>query len=67
MEIDIDDIDIDRLRKDLIDHFTAAMFIVNPVAMMDLNRVETASDEEIIQIALSNKFDLRKYIKRKTI
>ena len=67
MEIDIDDIDIDKLRKDLIDHFTAAMFIVNPAAMMDLNRVENASDEELIQIAINNRFDITNYLKRKMI
>ena len=58
-----ENIDIEKLRKDLIDHFTAAMFIVSPVAMMDLTKVENATDEELIEIAISNKFNLEKYTK----
>lgn len=63
MNIDINDIDIEKLRNDLIEYFTSAMFIVSPVALVDLTEVENASDEELIQIALDNKFDLRKYLK----
>lgn len=58
-----ENIDIEKLRKDLIDHFTSAMFIVSPVAMMDLTKVEYATDEELIEIAISNKFNLEKYTK----
>ena len=63
MDIFIDDIDIKRLRKDLIDYYTSAMFISSPIAIMDLTKVEKASDKEIVDIACDNKFDLRKYIK----
>lgn len=63
MNIDIDVIDIEKLRKDLIDYFTSAMFIVSPVALVDLTEVENARDEMVIKIALDNKFDLSKYIK----
>lgn len=63
MNIDINDIDIEKLRNDLIEYFTSAMFIVSPVALVDLTEVENASDEKIIKIALDNKFDLKKYIK----
>lgn len=59
----IDDIDIEKLRKDLIDYFTSAMFMVSPVALVDLTEVENASAEKVIQIALDNKFDLTKYQK----
>ena len=59
--MDINDVDIEKLRQDLIDHFTAAMFIVSPVALMDLTEVENASDEEIVKIALENGFDLENY------
>jgi hypothetical protein len=37
----------------------------NPMAIMDLSRVESASDEELVEIALKNNFDLNKYIKSK--
>lgn len=63
MNIDIEKIDIEKLRKDLIEHFTAAMFIVSPIALMDLSIVENVSDEEVVKIALDNKFDLTKYLK----
>ena len=56
------DIDIDLLRQDLIDYFTSAMFMVSPVALVDLTEVENASDDKIIKIALDNGFDLNKYI-----
>lgn len=63
MSIDINDIDIEKLRNDLIEYFTSAMFIVSPVALVDLTEVENTSDENVIKIALNNKFDLKKYIK----
>ena len=59
-----ENINIEKLRKDLIDYFTDAMFMVSPVAIVDITNVETASDEELINIALSNRFDLKKYIDR---
>ena len=54
------DIDIDELRDDLINYFGTAMSC-NPIAMADLINVESASDEEIISIALSNGFNLEDY------
>lgn len=56
------DIDVDKLRQDLIDYFTSAMFMVSPVALVDLTEVENASDEKVIKIALDNGFDLCNYI-----
>ena len=57
-------IDYEKLRKDLIDYFGTAMSI-NPMAIMDLSRVESASDYELVEIAKRNNFDLNKYIKGK--
>ena len=62
MYINIEDIDINQLRKDLIDYYTSAMFIVSGAAMKDLINVEKATDEEIIKIAINNNFDLNNYI-----
>ena len=62
MNINIKDIDIDRLRSDLIDYFMAIVFGVSPVAFMDISEVENASDEKLIEIALSNNFDLSNYL-----
>ena len=56
-------IDIERLRDDLISFFGTAMSY-NRMAMMDLEKVKKASEEELIRIALENKFDLERYKKR---
>ena len=61
--MNIDNIDIEQLKKDLVDYFMSAMFMVSPIALVDLTEVENASDEKLIQIALDNKFDLKKYLK----
>ena len=57
------EIDFDRLREDLIDYFGTAMFNGFPVAVMDVTKVEMASNEQLIQIAYQNGFDLNNYIK----
>ena len=55
-------INISKLRRDLEDYFGTAMFSVSPVAMMDLERVQKASDEELITIAKECGFNIKKYI-----
>ena len=55
-------IDIEKLRKDLINYFGTAMISPFPAAIMNLTKVEKASAEELINIALKNGFDLEKYI-----
>lgn len=57
-------IDYEKLRKDLIDYYGTAV-ILNPMAMVDLLRVQNASDEELVDIAKRNGFDLTKYFKDK--
>ena len=57
------EIDFDRLREDLIDYFGTAMFNGFPVAVMDVTKVEMASNEQLIQIANQNGFDLNNYVK----
>ena len=54
-------IDVDALRRDLIDYYGSAMFSGMPAAMMDLTKVENASPEELVSIARTNGFDLSKY------
>ena len=46
-----------RLRRELEDYFGTAMFSGNPMAMMDLQRVQNASGQELRQIALQNGFN----------
>ena len=53
-------IDIDALRNDLINYFgTATMY--NKVAMMDLIKVENASANELVNLAIKNGFNLYDY------
>ena len=55
-------IDVNRLRRDLMDYFGTAMFNASPLAVMDLSRVERASDMDVVKIAQENGMDLREYI-----
>ena len=59
--MDFDTIDYEKLRKDLIDYFGSAMFSGLPMAIVDLGDVETASNDELVKIAVRNGFDLTKY------
>jgi hypothetical protein len=51
----------DKLKADLLDYFGTAMFAASPMVMMELSKVENASGNDLIQIALDNGFDLEKY------
>ena len=54
-------IDVDKLRKDMKDYYGTAMFGGFPMAVMDLSKVERASNEELVRMAQKNGIDLRKY------
>lgn len=56
------EVDIDELRKALMDYFGTAIQY-NPAAVMELTKVQRAGEEELIHIALSNGFDLNNYQK----
>jgi len=55
-------IDVEKIREDLMDYYGTAMFNASPLAMIELTKIEKATDKEIIQIAIDNKFDLNEYI-----
>ena len=55
-------IDTNRLRRDLMDYYGTAMFSGFPMAVVDLSRIERASDEELIEIAQKNGVDLSEYV-----
>lgn len=60
-------IDYKKLKDDLIDYFGTAMSF-NPMAIIELTKVENASVQQLIQIALNNGFDLDDYVhKTKTL
>lgn len=54
--------DIENLRNDLVNYFGTAMTNSFPMAVIDLNRVMSASSEELIKIAKANGFNLNNYI-----
>ena len=53
-------IDIDSLREDLKTYYGTSL-PYNPNAMIDLIKVENASDNEIVNIAIKNGFNLYDY------
>ena len=57
------ELDIDRLRKDLMDKYGTAMFSGFPAAFMDLSRIERMSDQEVLETAQKQKIDLSKYMR----
>jgi len=54
-------LNIEKLRNDLIDYYGTAMFNASPLAILELTKIKNASDNEIINIAIKNNFDLNKY------
>lgn len=55
------DIDIERLRKDLINYYGTAMFSASPMALMDVSKAEKASEQELIHMAKSAGLNLNRY------
>lgn len=52
--------DYERLRYDLIDYFGSAMSY-NPMAVVELSQVQSASNSKLEEIAIRNGFDLSDY------
>jgi len=53
--------DYERLRKDLVEYFGSAL-AYNPMAIMDVNRVQNATNIELEEIARKNKITLSDYV-----
>lgn len=65
MEIDINDIDIERLKSDLINYFEGAFFVGGfGAALMDITQIENANDYEVVQFAINNGFNLNNYLNK---
>ena len=56
-----EEINISKLREDLLDYYGTAMFNASPLAIIELVKIEKASDDELIEIAIDNNFDLNEY------
>lgn len=54
-------IDVDALRDYMRDYYGTAIFAGMPAAIIDVTRVERASDEELVKIALKEHVDLVKF------
>lgn len=59
--MNIDEIDFNRLRSDLINYFGTAVISASPLALADLSRVENADREELINIAMEIGLNLDNY------
>ena len=57
-----DNIDYESLRQDLMNYFGTAIFNGNPLAIMELSKVERASWQELINIARENNININNYI-----
>ncbi len=55
------EINVEKLRNDLIDYFGTALFTGNSMAIVDLSKIEQANDYELIEIAIQNGFNLNNY------
>ena len=56
-----DYIDIESLRRYLIDYLGTLMIVINPAVMFDLDRVSYGSDDDVIEVALAYGIDLDNY------
>ena len=54
--------DIQKLKKELEDYYGTAAFSGMPMAMTDLWKVQSSSDEEILKNAQENGFDISEYL-----
>ena len=63
IDIQIENIDVDKLRQDLINYYLGATYMVNPAAKEDIQRIKLATNEELVQIALKEKINLIEYLK----
>lgn len=57
------EINIQKLREDLIDYYGTAMFNGFPQAMMELEEIKRASDEKLLELAINKGINLNDYIK----
>jgi hypothetical protein len=62
MGIDIEKINIEVLRNDLINYFMGLAYVVSPVAFMNVAEVEKATPEELVEIAINNGFSIENYL-----
>ena len=55
------DLDISRLRDDLEDYYGTAVFSGMPAAVIELSQAQSASPQELVDMARQAGFDLGRY------
>lgn len=65
-DIDINKIDLDKLRQDLNMYFYFELILRNPFGVSDHINLDKVSDDKLVQIAYENGINLNKYVKSKT-
>lgn len=55
------EIDLSRLRSDLEDYYGTAVFSGMPMAVIELGQAQSASPQELVDMALRAGFDLGRY------
>ena len=55
------ELDISKLRNDLEDYYGTAMFSGMPMAVVELTLAQTASPQELVDMAQQAGFDLDRY------
>ena len=56
-------VNFDKLRHDLTDYYGTAVFSGFPAAIIDVSKVQRASDEKLLEIAKNLKLNLSEYEK----
>jgi len=59
------EININQLKKDLIDYYGSAMTEGFPQAAMDVSKIEQATENELLSIASKLNINLKNYIVEK--
>ena len=67
MYVDIEELDMERLRSDLEDEYGTAANSGFPAAMVDLFDIANATDEEVVAKALNLNYDLNQYRKNRYV
>ena len=61
MGLDMENYNIDAIRRDLEDYYGTAMVNASPFAMVDLIDLNNKSDYEILSLALNVGIDINNY------
>lgn len=61
------DINIEKQRRDLIDYFGSAINCGYPQLIIEISNIENMTNEELINYAINNGFDINDYVIGKSL